>query len=227
MGLFRLWWIPEGRSPPEVPTCATPRADLLDIVALESHRARSIVVGEDLGTVEPGVREALADHAILSYRLLWFEQDDPARWPEAAMAAITTHDLPTIAGLSSGADLEDQVAHVPTPRPTLERDRAALLARLPQTDGDVDEVIQAAHRRLAESPCVLVSATLEDAVGQAAAARTCRARSTRPNWSIPLPVLVDDLPGHPGATAVAEVLRSAVGRTDAQLVTFADTGRKM
>ena len=131
MGLFRLWWIPKGGSPADGAYVRYPADDLLDIVALESHRARSVVVGEDLGTVEPGVREALAEHAVLSYRLLWFEQDDPTSWPALAMGAITTHDLPTITGLWTGIDLEDQVAHVPTPRPALERDRAVLLAQLP------------------------------------------------------------------------------------------------
>jgi 4-alpha-glucanotransferase len=212
MGLFRLWWIPEGRPPQDGAYVRYPADDLLDIVALESHRARSIVVGEDLGTVEPGVREALAEHAMLSYRLLWFERDEPAGWPEPAMAAITTHDLPTIAGLWSGTDLEDQVAHVPTPRAALERDRTALLTRLPQPEGGLDDVIVAAHRRLAEAPCLLLSATLEDAVGQQPRPNM-PGTSTRPNWSIPLPVLIDDLPSHPGATAVADVLRAAVSPT--------------
>src|SRR5207244_5081737 len=68
--------------------------------ALESERARAIIVGEDLGTVEAGVRERLAEQAILSYRVVWFEPEPPARYPELALAAVTTHDLPTIAGRS-------------------------------------------------------------------------------------------------------------------------------
>ncbi|MFI7046691.1 4-alpha-glucanotransferase [Streptosporangium sandarakinum] len=108
MGLFRLWWIPFGAGAGQGAYVRYPAGDLLDIVALESHRAGAVVVGEDLGTVEPGVRETLADRRMLSYRLLWFEEDDPARWPERALAAVTTHDLPTVAGLWDGSDLAAQ-----------------------------------------------------------------------------------------------------------------------
>jgi 4-alpha-glucanotransferase len=209
MGLFRLWWIPHDGSPRDGAYVRYPSADLLDIVALESHRACSLVVGEDLGTVEPGVRRALAEHAILSYRLLWFEDDAPVDWPELAMSAITTHDLPTVAGLWTGADLEDQLANVPTPRAELVRDRAELLSRLPQGSSDLDTVIEAAHDRLAESPCVLVSASLEDAVGQRLRPNM-PGTTSRPNWSIPLPLMVDDLPDHPLANRIARVLAENV-----------------
>ncbi len=220
MGLFRLWWIPEGQSPAEGAYVRYPSADLLDIVALESHRAQSIVVGEDLGTVEPGVREELADRAVLSYRLLWFEEDEPADWPSAAMAAVTTHDLPTIAGLWNGEDLEDQMAHVPTPRTQLEENRSDLLARLAGTptgaatgraEPSTEEVVLAAHRRLAESPCVLLSATLEDVVGQRLRPNM-PGTTTRENWSIPLPVPVQDLGELPLLEAVCACLDAAVHR---------------
>ena len=108
MGLFRLWWVPAGRTADRGGYVRYPASDLLDIVALESHRANAPVVGEDLGTVEPGVREELAERNVLSYRLLWFEQQPPANWPVGALAAVSTHDLPTVAGLWSGSDLADQ-----------------------------------------------------------------------------------------------------------------------
>ena len=110
MGLFRLWWVPADGSAADGAYVRYPAEDLLDIVALESSRAQALVVGEDLGTVEDGVREAMAEHGVLSYRLLWFEEDDPTEWPAASMAAITTHDLPTVAGLWTGADVEEQRA---------------------------------------------------------------------------------------------------------------------
>ena len=105
MGLFRLWWIPPRASTPrEGGYVRFPDHELLDILALESARAGAFVVGEDLGTVEDDVRAALAERDVLSYRLAWFEPEPPERWPEQALAALTTHDLPTLAGVVAGAD---------------------------------------------------------------------------------------------------------------------------
>ena len=221
MGLFRLWWVPEGEGPTEGAYVRYPSEDLMDIVALESHRAQALVVGEDLGTVEPGVREALADHRILSYRLLWFEEDEPSAWPAAALASVTTHDLPTVAGLWTGSDVEDQREYVDTDANELARGREEMLKRL-DPDGapeagsgsaassaSPEDAVMLAYRRLAEAPSVLLSATLEDAVAEERRPNL-PAVVDRPNWSIPLGVRVDDLPAHPLATAVAETLRKAV-----------------
>ena len=214
MGLFRLWWVPAGRSPAAGAYVRYPSADLLDIVALESHRAQSLVVGEDLGTVEDGVREDLADHAILSYRLLYFEDDEPAQWPVSAMAAVTTHDLPTVAGLWTGSDVDEQETLVDVPRGRLDADRQALLdAWVPGSEvtetATAAEAVAAAHRRLAEAPCILLSATLEDAVAEERRPNV-PAVTSRSNWSLPLAVPVDDLPRHPGARQVASILAAAI-----------------
>lgn len=99
MGLFRLFWIPPGLTAAEGAYVRYPAEELLAIVALESQRARAVVIGEDLGTVAPGVRERLAAQQILSSRLLWLESEPPARYPPLSLAAVTTHDLPTIGGL--------------------------------------------------------------------------------------------------------------------------------
>ena len=108
MGLFRLFWIPSGRPPSDGAYVRSAPDDLLSVVALESHRARAVIVGEDLGTVEEEVRHELKQRRILWSRLLWFEKMAPSRFPAQALAAVTTHDLPTIAGLWSGADLAAQ-----------------------------------------------------------------------------------------------------------------------
>src|SRR5215216_2986652 len=111
MGLFRLFWIPDGVEPAQGTYVRYPADDLLGVLALESAAAQAVVVGEDLGTVEPGVRERLADEGVLSYRLAWFEQGPDggrrraADYPRLALAATTTHDLPTVAGFFSGSDL--------------------------------------------------------------------------------------------------------------------------
>jgi 4-alpha-glucanotransferase len=216
MGLFRLWWVP-AEGPGTSGTAADgayvryPADDLLDIVALESHRARALVVGEDLGTVEDGVREALAEHDVLSYRLLWFEDDDPAGWPAKAMAAVTTHDLPTVAGLWTGADVAEQREQGTGTDAELERGRAGLLAHLPglPSEASTEDAVLRAHQLLARAPSTLLSATLDDAVGEQ---RRPNMPGTvgRPNWSLPLPVPVEDLPAHPLLQKVARTLADGV-----------------
>ena len=214
MGLFRLWWVPPGGTPVDGAYVRYPSRDLLDIVALESHRARALVVGEDLGTVEPGVRETLAARGLLSYKLVWFEAHDPADWPSASMAAVTTHDLPTVSGLWGGLDLHDQRRYGTGVDDELRAARGQLRRRLRQrtglaADASVDEAVIAAHRLLARAPSTLLTATLEDLVAQRARPNLPGA-TQRPNWSLPLPVLVDDLPTHPLVAAVTGVFASAL-----------------
>ncbi len=214
MGLFRLWWIPAGGSVAEGAYVRYPSEDLLDIVALESHRAQAIVVGEDLGTVEDGVRAAMAEHGVLSYRLLWFEDQDPADWPVDAMAAVTTHDLPTVAGLWSGADLTEQRQLGRGTEQELASGRRTLLSRLREPAGlneaaTVEEVVEGAHRLLARAPSTLVSATLEDAVAEERRPNMPGA-SARSNWCLALTVPVEDLPSHETVLMLAEVLRTGV-----------------
>ncbi|MCW2578512.1 MAG: 4-alpha-glucanotransferase [Blastococcus sp.] len=211
MGLFRLWWVPAGGTAADGAYVRYPAEDLLDIVALESHRAQALVVGEDLGTVEDGVREAMAEHGILSYRLLWFEDDDPAEWPAEAMAAVTTHDLPTVAGLWSGRDAEEQLECGTGTEEELERGRKSLLQHLPgpAAGAPVEEAVQRAHELLAQAPSMLLSATLDDALGELRRPNM-PGTTERPNWSLPLPVLVEDLAGHPLLQAVAGTLAAGV-----------------
>jgi 4-alpha-glucanotransferase len=211
MGLFRLWWVPANGSAADGAYVRYPSDDLLDIVALESHRARALVVGEDLGTVEDGVREDMAAHDVLSYRLLWFEDDEPAEWPAEAMAAITTHDLPTVAGLWTGEDVEEQREYGTGTDEELERGRKSLLERLPGVadDAPAEQAVERAHQLLAEAPSLLLSATLDDAVGELRRPNM-PGTTERPNWSLPLPVAVEDLPGHPLLQTVARTLAEGV-----------------
>jgi 4-alpha-glucanotransferase len=212
MGLWRLWWVPAGGTAADGAYVRYPAEDLLDIVALESHRAQALVVGEDLGTVEDGVREEMAEHGILSYRLLWFEEDDPAEWPATSMAAITTHDLPTVAGLWTGTDLAEQREQGTGTDEELERGRDALLEHLPGVPekAPVEDAVRRAHELLARAPSMLLAATLDDAVGEERRPNM-PGTTDRPNWSLPLPVPVEDLPGHPLLRTVARTLADGLG----------------
>ena len=110
MGLTRLWLVPRGASPTEGAYLSYPLDDLLRLIALESHRHRAIVIGEDLGTVQPEFRERMADAGIAGMDVLWFQREGkrflpPAKWRSNAVAMTSTHDLPTVAGWWSGADI--------------------------------------------------------------------------------------------------------------------------
>ncbi|HUQ39185.1 MAG TPA: 4-alpha-glucanotransferase [Acidimicrobiales bacterium] len=198
MGLFRLWWIPESADPARGAYVRYPAADLLDILSLEAHRhGAAWVVGEDLGTVEDAVRDELSRRGVLSYRLLWFEDAPPAAWPEGALAAVTTHDLPTVAGLWSGAE--------PDAGPMRERlQRHAGLA-----DGaTVSEAVDGAHGALAAAPCALVTATLDDVMGVPDRPNHPGTTDEFPNWSLALPVLLEEVLDDPRTAATAAALGS-------------------
>ncbi len=112
LGLRRLWLVPEGESARNGAYLRYPLEDMLRLIALESWRHRSIVIGEDLGTVPPGFRERLDEHGIAGIRVLWFENGAsgkdfkmPRDWDRNAVATTTTHDLPTVTGWWRGADI--------------------------------------------------------------------------------------------------------------------------
>jgi 4-alpha-glucanotransferase len=110
IGLFRLWWIPEGAAPTEGTYVRYDHDAAIGILMLEAQRAGAVAIGEDLGTVEPWVRDYLRERGILGTSILWFEFDwdgdgrplAPERWREYSLASVTTHDLPPTAGYLAG-----------------------------------------------------------------------------------------------------------------------------
>ena len=197
MGLFRLFWIPEDGTPSDGTYVRFPGTELLDIVALESARSGAVIVGEDLGTVEDEVREHLDARGVLSYRLVWFEQEPPEQFPAQALAAVTTHDLPTIAGVWNHTD--DQADE-------------SLHERLDELTGlsaaaSVEEVVVTTHRRLASAPSMIVVATLDDALCVPDRPNVPGTTTERPNWSLALPRTLEDLAADPIAVNVADALR--------------------
>jgi len=196
MGLFRLFWIPteDGASGTYV---RYPASDLLDILALESHRAGALVVGEDLGTVEDSVRHELWERQILSYRLLWFENDAPEHWPELALAAVTTHDLPTVPGVWRGRD------------PQADAFRARLRERAGvDDDAPVIDAVAGAYRSLGRAASSVVVGTLDDALG--VDERPNQPGTTEPtNWSLALPLPLEEIEQDASVAAVSDALRSS------------------
>ncbi|MGH9275545.1 MAG: 4-alpha-glucanotransferase, partial [Acidimicrobiales bacterium] len=195
MGLARLFWIPAGAEPTDGTYVRFAGRELLDVLALESARAGAIVVGEDLGTVEDGFRDELRTTGVLSTRLVWFEDSPPSQYPREALAMVTTHDLPTIAGVWTGAD-EEELGALGRPTPPDEqgtlRRRLDALVDLPPT-APVGHVIDAVHRRLSESSAALTLATLEDLCEVAHRPNVPGTTAERPNWSAALPLSVDEL----------------------------------
>jgi 4-alpha-glucanotransferase len=208
MGLQRLWWIPRGGGPAEGGYVRYPVDDLLGIVALESVRHRAAVIGEDLGTVPSGLHARLRRRGLLSYVVLLFEDRPPSRWPRQALATVTTHDLPTIAGLWDGSDLEARR------RIGLPADAAAteaLVERLrrgggPARDADVTGAVLHAHRRLAASRCALLAATLEDVAEVRERPNQPGSGPESPNWSLALPISRERLQELPLARELAGIL---------------------
>ena len=208
MGLFRLYWIPDGVGPEAGTYVRYPHDDLLNIVALESHRAGAYVVGEDLGTVEDAVRDEMQERNMMSYRLLWFEDNEPETYPPLALAAVANHDVPTIAGLWNGSDVAEQKAiGLEVNEEGLEAQRERLRGWLDlDPDASMDEVIVAIYALLAAAPSAVIMATLEDVLGVEERPNMPGTMDERPNWSIPLPLTLEELQTDQRVVEVAELL---------------------
>ena len=210
LGLKRLFWVPNGARPAAGAYVHYPLDDLLGLVALESVRSRCLIVGEDLGTVPPGFREQLNARGIFSYEVLYFARDRkggylaPRRWTRDALAAVSTHDLPTLAGFWTGHDIgvKDKLslypdkAHVTAAREERKRSRAQMsaafaAARL-RVKGNAVPVDQA-HRFLARTRSRLVMAQIEDLIGAVDAANLPGTVNEHPNWRRRLPRSLRDI----------------------------------
>lgn len=213
MGLFRLFMIPDGASARDGAYVRFPAERMLDVVALESQRTRCYVIGEDLGTVEPVVRATMRDRSMLSYKLMWFEDRAPRDFPAEAMAAINTHDLPTIAGLWSGADAAaEEAAGLDTNEPF----KRAIVSRIVEQlgvdpDATVTEVIDRSYEALATAPCRLVMGALEDVLE--VTERHNHPGTVGPwNWSTALPGTLERILTHPRKAVLQDMLADRMVR---------------
>jgi 4-alpha-glucanotransferase len=213
MGLFRLFWIPESVGPAAGAYVRYDADELLGILALESERAKAYIVGEDLGTVDEKARQQLADRGVLSYRVLWFETAPPSGYPQRALAAVTTHDLPTVAGLWTGSDLRVQreLELKPNEEGLQEiRRRLAAMAGLSESS-PIEDVIVRSYRLLAEAPCAILSATVDDALAVEERPNMPGTTIERwPDWSLALPQSQEQLETGRLVHAIAGALNARI-----------------
>ena len=204
LGLFRLWWIPEGMEASAGAYVSYDHEAMVGIVLLEAQRAGAVVIGEDLGTVEPWVRGYLNDRGILGTSVLWFEKEGSGwpLWPDhyrrSCLAAVTTHDLPPTLGYLEGVHTQlrnrlgllvedlDQVLEADR----VERER--MVSRLKEggfihnEEPSEEELVMGFHAYLAASPALLLAVSLVDAVGEKAPQNLPGTSDQYPNWCIPL-----------------------------------------
>jgi 4-alpha-glucanotransferase len=237
LGLFRLWWIPEGHEAADGAYVSYDHEAMIGILALEAQRSGTLVVGEDLGTFEPWVREVLVDRGILGTSILWFEYDGEGRplraedYRTLCMASVNTHDLPPTAGYLAGdhVTLRHELGLLERP---LEEELAAdaagreqvldvlrgegLLAAGPAED--VEETVLALHRHLARTPSMLLAVSLVDCVGERRIQNQPGTDEEYPNWRIPLadptgrPVGLDEIASDARTARLLAAVREGISR---------------
>ncbi len=240
MGLFRLWWIPEGLPPTAGAYVRYHHEAMVGILLLEAHRSGALIVGEDLGTVEPWVREYLRGRGVLGTSVAWFETAHdgaplpPEHYREYCMASVTTHDMPPTAGYLAldhirlqhrlGILTEDLDEELALARRTFAAWDQVLVGRgfLEPGVDDVAEKVLAMHRYIVASPARVLCAALVDAVGDRRTQNQPGTIDEYPNWRVPLsgpdgePLLLEDVFNSTCASRLAAVMNGfsvpAIGR---------------
>lgn len=205
IGLFRLWWIPEGMPPTRGTYVRYNHDAMIGIVALEAHRAGAVVVGEDLGTVEPWVRDYLRERGLLGTSILWFELDrdghggplEAGRWRELCLSSVTTHDLPPTPGYLAGEHirLRDELGLLTRPAADelvdARTQQAAWMDELRRVgllgaEADEEDVTLGLYRYLGRTRSRLLALALTDAVGERRTQNQPGTTDEYPNWRVPL-----------------------------------------
>lgn len=214
LGLFRLWWIPQGEGARGGAYVTYDYEAMIAILTIEASRVNGLVVGEDLGTVPDYVRTVLAEHGLLGCTVEWFARvddspnagdpyADPADYRKYALASVTTHDLPPTAGYLQfeHVKLREELNLLTGPveefQASATAERQAMLDRLveselitPEIAADVDdhiqEIVEAMHKMLLRSPSVLLQAALVDGVGETRSQNQPGTSSEYCNWRVPL-----------------------------------------
>ncbi len=218
MGLMRLWWVPDGMTPDQGAYVSYDYRLTVGALTSEAARAGAVAIGEDLGTVDPWIRQYLASRRVLGTELAWFAREPdrsplrPPHWRARCMATVGTHDVPPVSGFVTGDQvtvraqlglLKDPQGERTAAELALAAWRDALVAeRLlpPSRKPTADEFTVAMYGYLALTPAVLVGVSLADAVGDRRTQNIPGTSREYPNWRVPLcdgegtAVLIEDLP---------------------------------
>ncbi len=237
MGLVRLWWIPPGMTPDRGTYVRYDHEAMVGVLARAAAGAGVLVIGEDLGTVDPWIRDYLGARGILGTSALWFERRrdgtprPPGEWRRGCLATVGTHDMPTAAAFLTGEHvaLRARLGVLTRPEDAERADAGAALAAwrgalareglLPAgAHPALDEQVAALYAYLARTPSSLIGVSLPDATGQRQPQNVPGTTDEYPNWQTPLtdgdgqPVLLEDLAGCPGVRALARAVSQPVSR---------------
>ncbi len=231
-GLFRLFWIPHGMLSTEGAYVRYPSEDLIRIIALESVRNKAMVIAEDLGTVGENVREMLKQFQMLSYKLFYFERNypdpsfkSPDEYPDMALCAVTTHDLPTLYGYWSARDLKIKKQLGMYPDKNLwqmqveerERDKRLIVSALkyngiipddyPSEPIMTQDLCLAIYKYLTETPCKLLLVSLDDIIGTLDQMNMPGTVGSYPNWVQKIPLTLEKLLSDSRFLTLSDMLR--------------------
>ena len=235
LGMFRLWWIPDGRAATEGTYVYYDHEAMMGVILLEAQRAGAVVIGEDLGVVEPWVRDYLRERGVLGTSVVWFEKEGsgwplrPEHYRDRALAAVNIHDLPPTLGYIRGIQttLRSELGLLTD---DIETVRAGDRLELEQVGvrlheyGCIDgaepserETVEGLYRYVAKTPSKLVVASLVDAVGDVRPQNMPGTGADQyPNWCVPLcdsdgeEVAIEDLPTDDRLTSLFALLRGTV-----------------
>jgi 4-alpha-glucanotransferase len=235
IGLQHLYWIPVGYEASQGAYISYPFEDLLGIIALESHRNRCLVIGEDLGTVPPGFSEKLNAHGILSNRVLYFQQDPesgkflpPREYVQLALASIGSHDLATLKGWWLGIDIvsREQLQLYPNPleaanqRRTRHAEKQQLLTALrlegldPGNADDFESLSRAVHAFLARSRSAIAMVEMDNLTGEVSQINLPTTSVEHPNWRRRYSMSLEELGNDTHVNRIIETIQLERPRTD-------------
>lgn len=231
MSLMRLYWIPQGESAKNGVYVKYPLEDLMGIVALESHRNKCLIIGEDMGLVPPEIRKQMDKRFMLSYKVLMFEKENdtefkaPKKYPRNAVVVTSVHDTPPLKGFWYAKDISvrrnigvynEEIAEKLFQLRKSERETLSVLLKteniyLPEKyiNGEFSkEVNIALHKLVAKTPCRLMLTTIDDLIASEELMNLPGTYEEYPNWRSKLTIPLEEVIDKSDIREISEAIRS-------------------